>query len=53
MSKTRTLSEERRTKLFHDRPYIYGRVPKFVPAYAFSMTFWAPYYIYHRMKNAQ
>ena len=48
MFKNRHFNEERRSKLFSDRPFIWGRFPKYIIAFALSMNFWAGYYIYHR-----
>ena len=48
MYKNRHFNEERRWRLFYDRPYVWGRWPKIVLAFASSMMFWAAYYTYMR-----
>ena len=48
MFKNRNFSEERRSRIFDDRPFMYGRLPKLLLAWMFCMNFWAGYYIYHR-----
>lgn len=48
MFKNRHFNEERRSRLFADRPFIWGRLPKYLIAWAFSMQFWAGYYLYHK-----
>ena len=48
MFRNRNFNEERRSRLFDDRPFIYGRLPKLLLAWMFCMNFWAGYYIYHR-----
>ena len=48
MFKNRHFNEERRSRLFDDRPFMYGRLPKLLLAWMFGMNFWAGYYIYHR-----
>ena len=35
--------------MFYDRPFIHGRLPKFVLLWTLTMSFWAAYYI--RIKN--
>ena len=44
-SRLRNMPHEKRTKLFRDRPFIHGRLPKFILLWAFTMTFWSSYYI--------
>ena len=44
-SRIRNISEEKRSKLFYDRPFIHGRLPKFILLWAFTMGFWASYYL--------
>ena len=48
MFKNRHFNEERRSKLFSDKPWIYGRMPKYLIAYVIMMQFWAGYYVYHK-----
>jgi len=48
MFKNRNFSEERRSRLFDDRPFIYGRLPKLVLAWMVCMSFWSGYVLYHR-----
>ena len=48
MFKNRHFNEERRSRIFDDRPFIYGRLPKLLLAWMFGMNFWAGYYIYHK-----
>lgn len=48
MYRTRNFTEESRTRLFYDRPFVWGRLPKYAMAWVLSMTFWSGYYIYHR-----
>ena len=48
MFRNRNFNEERRSRLFDDRQFIYGRLPKLLLAWMFCMNFWAGYYIYHR-----
>ena len=50
MFRNRNFNEERRSRLFDDRPFMYGRLPKLLLAWMFGMQFWAGYYVYH--KNA-
>ena len=45
MFKTRNFNEERRTKMFSDKPFVWGRWPKYLLVWGFSMTFWAGYHI--------
>ena len=51
MWQTRNWGESRRAKLFHDRPYILGRLPKFILAFGFSMTFWSAYYLHYKFRH--
>ena len=48
MFRNRHFNEERRSRLFSDRPFIWGRFPKYLVAWALSMQFWAGYYLYHK-----
>ena len=48
MFKNRHFNEERRSKLFSDKPWIYGRLPKYLLAWVLTMQFWSGYYIYHK-----
>ena len=48
MFRNRHFHEERRNRLFSDRPFIWGRFPKYIIAWALSMQFWAGYYLYHK-----
>ena len=46
MFRNRHFNEERRSKLFNESPYIWGRAPKFAIAWIITMNFWAGYYLY-------
>ena len=46
MFRNRAFNEERRSKLFNESPYIWGRAPKFAIAWVVSLNFWAGYYFY-------
>jgi hypothetical protein len=48
MFRNRHIDEVRRSRLFQDAPFIYGRWPKILLAWVFSMQFWAGYYLYHK-----
>ena len=48
MFKNRHFNEEKRSRMFADTPFIWGRLPKFLIAWMLSMQFWAGYYIYHK-----
>ena len=48
MFRNRHFNQERRSRIFADRPYIWGRLPKYFLAWALSMQFWAGYYLYHK-----
>lgn len=48
MFRNRHFNEERRSRLFTDRPFIYGRWPKYLIAWCLSMQFWAGYYLYYK-----
>ena len=48
MFRNRHFNEDRRSKLFTDKPWIYGRLPKYAIAWICCMQFWAGYYIYHK-----
>lgn len=48
MFMNRHFNEERRSRLFGDRPFIWGRLPKYLIAWCFAMQFWAGYYLYHK-----
>ena len=48
MFRNRHFDEKKRSRLFSDRPMIFGRFPKFVIAWAFSMQMWSAYYLYHK-----
>ena len=48
MFKNRNFNEERRSRLFDDRPFMYGRLPKIVLAWMFGMNFWSGYVIYQK-----
>merc|ERR1711924_372938 len=50
MFKNPHFNDERRSKLFSDKPWIYGRLPKYVLGFMACMQFWSGYYVYH--KNA-
>ena len=53
MFRNRNFFEERRSKLFSDRPFIFGRWPKYLIAWCFCMQFWAGYYLYHKHSLAK
>lgn len=53
MYKNRHVDEEARWKLFNDKPFIHGRWPKMIMAWAVSMLFWAGYLIHNKHKMAQ
>ena len=42
------MNEEKRSRLFQDQPFIWGRLPKYMIAWICCMQFWAGYYIYHK-----
>ena len=44
-SRLRNIMNEKRTKLFYNRPFIHGRLPKFILMWGFGMCFWSSYYI--------
>ena len=48
MFRNRHFNEERRSKLFSDKPWIYGRLPKYLLGWVVCMHFWAGYYVYHK-----
>ena len=48
MFKNRHFNEEKRSKLFQEMPYVWGRLPKFAIAWVCCMNFWAGYYIYQK-----
>ena len=48
MYRNRHFNEERRSKLFHEMPDIWGRSAKFIIFWVISMNFWAGYYLYHK-----
>ena len=52
MFKNRNFSEERRSRIFDDRPFMYGRLPKLVLVWMFSMQIWAGFYLYHKHHQA-
>ena len=52
LSRIRHFAEERRSKLFTDRPYIFGRVPKFWLSFVFSFFFWSGWYVYQKHQHA-
>ncbi len=51
MWKARHNIDERRSSLFHDKPFIYGRWPKLLLAWGVSVTIWCGYYT--RVKGRQ
>lgn len=53
MFRNRHFNEERRSRLFTDRPFIFGRFPKYLIAWCLSMQFWAGYYLYHKHSHNQ
>merc|ERR1719313_2436524 len=53
MFRNRNYSEEKRANLFDDRPFIYGRLPKYLLCFMFCMNLWSGYYIHHRHALAQ
>ena len=46
MFRNRHFNEEKRSKLFDESPYIWGRMPKFAIAWVATLNFWAGYYLY-------
>ena len=48
MFKNRHFNEEKRSRMFADTPFIWGRLPKFLIGWCVCMQFWASYYIYHK-----
>ena len=48
-TRIRNMPHEKRTRLFRDKPFIHGRLPKFFLAWAFSMAFWGTYYLRAKM----
>ena len=52
-SRTRHFTEEQRSRLFYDRPFIYGRLPKWILIYCASMMFWSSYYSCLKKEFAQ
>ena len=48
MFKNRHFNDERRSRLFDERPFIYGRLPKLFLAWMFATNMWVGYYLYHR-----
>ena len=48
MFRNRHFNEEKRSKLFSEMPYVWGRLPKFAIAWVCCMNFWAGYYIYQK-----
>ena len=48
MFKNRNFDEERRSRLFDDRPFIYGRLPKLLLAWMFGNMLWSGWYMYHK-----
>ncbi len=53
MFKNRHFDQEKRSRLFDDRPFIYGRMPKLLLAWMFASCMWSGFYIYHKHTNAQ
>ena len=53
MFRNRHFNEERRSRIFTDRPFIFGRLPKYLIAWCLSMQFWAGYYLYHKHSHSQ
>ena len=51
MWKNRHNVDERRSNLFHDKPFVYGRLPKLVLAYGLATVLWFSYYT--RMRYVQ
>lgn len=52
MFRNRNFSDERRTNLFSERPFIYGRLPKYLLCFMFCMNLWSGYYLHHRQGNS-
>ena len=48
MFKNRHFNEQRRSKLFNESPYIWGRLPKFAIAWVCTLSLWAGYYLHHK-----
>ena len=53
MFKNRHFNEERRSKLFSEMPFMWGRLPKFLVAWIIMMQFNAGYYLWHRHSMVQ
>ena len=53
MFKNRHYSEEKRSRLFDERPFINGRLPKMVLAWMFGMQMWAGYFLMHSHSKNQ
>jgi len=52
MFRNRNVSEEKRSRLFEDAPFIYGRLPKLLLAWMFCMNLCSGYYIFHKHSTA-
>ena len=48
MFRNRNFSEERRSRLFDDSPFKWGRLPKFILAWMLCQNLWSGYYVYHK-----
>lgn len=48
MFRNRHFNEEKRSRMFSDAPFIWGRAPKFLIGWMICMQFWAGYHIYHK-----
>ena len=44
MWKARHNQDERRSHLFHDKPFVFGRWPKLLVAYGMSVMIWVGFY---------
>ena len=52
MFRNRNFNDERRTKLFSERPFIYGRFPKYILTFMLCFNLWSGYYLHHRQSNS-
>ena len=52
MFRNRNFSDERRSKLFADTPFIYGRLPKYLLCFMFCFNLWSGYYLHHKQSNS-
>lgn len=48
MFRNRNFNEEKRANLFEDRPFIWGRLPKYLLCFMLCFNLWSGYYIHQR-----